>query len=370
MSNYEFIDESGAIPCNESQGCKFGLFTASGDQKRPVLNIWSEMCLAANTGGEHRKPIIFSKNGQAGVCDINELRNDYAFLKAAERIQTGQGLLEDEVTPKDRAPDVGCGEVCPANVSMPDAYGNMAVGAISNSFCKNYSIIDERADDEDISATYMRAIVMAESGFNASAISCVNETNQGCNIMNYTAKQICALAGDPQGCDSSKTCKTGEKVCAFGLAQCIEYPGKYYAEKGIALADQSMKYIAACGGYGYNPFSPGMSACCGAKKFRDYLNTAETWTNNNWAALNTCNSGAAEGEKGWMSYYLASFSYNGNKIDHLADFTLQLGTSTDTCIGDINYATFLANNVTNYSKRVMSFYEKAITTCDNSDCLN
>ena len=179
-----------------------------------------------------------------------------------------------------------------------------------------------------------------------------------------------------------------QKPCAYGIAQCIEYPGKYYADNGIALTDQRMQYIKGCGGYNYNPFDPGMSACCGAKKFGENLRGqygAENYIKNNWDYIKSSQEGGkcAEGmnsdEKGWAAYYLASNMYFGAEWAKINDFLLQ--PDYDNCCANSqqgacyqNYIEYLRARTTSlpapgnaYGAQVMSRFRAAVTTC-SSDC--
>jgi len=389
MSAYEFVDRTGPIPCNGVQGCDFGMLLANGSQKHPGLNSWADMCQEVNMRSMTRKPLIFSRNGQGYVCDTSELGYyDQALMYEAARIASSQGLMDGPVWAQMKVKNLGCGEVCPGNGSAmpkPSTYDGT-----SNSFdakhCSIYPVIDERADDLDISATYLRAEFEQESGFDPMAVSpCVDITlangqhNNKCNPMDYTMAQICELAGNPAGCKSSLACPAGKKPCAYGLAQCIEYPGKAYTpdnpygqvQGGIPGA------IAGCGGENYNPFDAGQSACCGAGKFATFLRdgsgtTTEKFVQNNWAELSKCQpDGMTEEERGWAAYYLASNRYLGATWNVLSEFVSQRD-SNGACTGTKHYIDYLRSNATKdddtkYGAQVMSRYRAAADKCD-SDC--
>jgi len=383
MSLYELVDRSGPIPCNGVQGCDFGLFDASDNQKHPQLNAWSDMCKEVNMESLARKPLIFSKNGQSGVCDPEGLRNDQALLHSATRIGSDQGLMMAEVVPAEKIKDLGCGETCPGDGSiMPkrSTYDSLDEYKFDIGHCGKFPQIDERADDADISATYMRAVFEQESGFDPLAFSyCVDNDNMNCNAEGYTAAQICELAGNPEGCKRDFTCPPGNKTCAYGLAQCIEYPGKAYTPEnqyGQVFDPETggiPKAIEGCGGEKYNPFDPGMSACCGVKKFSDYLRerqvSAEKWVNANWNQLSKCDGGMKPEEKEWAAYYLASNMYFGTDWNVIGYFNDQLGE----CIGTQHYIDYLrtVNAVpepgTEYGAQVMSRYRDAVLDC-KSEC--
>ena len=119
-----------------------------------------------------------------------------------------------------------------------------------------------------------------------------------------------------------------------------------------------------------------MSACCGAKKFRDYLTIAENFVKDHWSELTRCQPGGGlDEDRGWMAYYLASTEYNGNGYkSHLEDFKTQLDGTADppkTCSGILNFITYLRSLTTSpsYAAQVMSRYRTAVSSsvCD-SDC--
>jgi len=376
MSLYEFVDRSGPIPCNGVQGCDFGMLDVSGEQKHPELNAWSDMCREVNMESMARKPLIFSKNGQGTVCDPSELRNDQALMHSAIIVATDQGQMKGEVDIADKIKNLGCGETCPGSgdtMPNPSAYDSVAGYDFANEeHCSKFPLIDEFADNQDVSATYMRAIIEQESRFDQYAVSNISNSSTGCNNESYAIEEICEYAGvAPENCPAFNK---GGKPCAYGLAQCIEYPGQYYAEKGLGLPDA----IKDCGGEKYNPFDPGMSACCGAKKFGDFLRngegtTAEKWVNSHWAELSKCQPGGmVEDERGWAAYYIASNMYYGARWNMLSQFTTQRDSNGD-CTGTLHYITYLRSQAsgdppsTAYGAQVMSRYKAAAALCD-SDC--
>ena len=169
---------------------------------------------------------------------------------------------------------------------------------------------------------------------------------------------------------------SGQKPCAYGLAQCIEYPGQYYVANGLSLPDA---INGSCGGEKYNPFDPSMSACCGVKKFSTYLRDApdatEKWVKHYWPDLAppNCYGGMENGEQGWAAYYLASNRYFGTTWNRLTDFKNQRPCTGGS--GSYNhYIDYLRNNVTSssppgtsYGAQVMSRYRSAVSAC-GSDC--
>ncbi len=388
VSLYEFVDGSGPLPCNGVQGCTFGMLAADGSQKHPMLNSWAAACQEVNVNSDYRTPLIFSRNSYGGACEAQ--RNSQASLHAGQQINSNQAFSYDKVLATAKKANLGCGEVCPANTPMPSVYDSAGTGFGNKDHCTLYPMVDEYADDFDVSATYFRAIIEQESGFEPMAVSpCVNESSNSCNKENYTMAQICELAGNPAGCKASFACPTGEKPCAYGLAQCIEYPGKAYTDANpygkVVVQDPNgiPSAIAKCGGEKYNPFDPGQSACCGAGKFAGFLRdgdglTAEKWVNNNWAALApaNCQGGMADGEQNWAAYYIASNMYYGARWNMLSQFVDQRPCTGGS--GTYNhYIDYLRNAVaspnppgTSYGAQVMSRYKAAARKdmCD-SDCL-
>ncbi len=380
MSLYEFIDGSGPLPCSDKQGCDFGMLLADGSQKHPEINTWSDMCQEVNMRSDFRNPLIFSQNGQGGACEPEDIRNRQAQLHASERIQSGEGLSMEEVVPMPAINNLGCGEVCPGSgteMPNPDAYdsaeckgGNIC--SFASSHCKPHPMIDERADDADISATYMRAIIEQESGFDPLAISCVDVDNNNCNQQEKTAAEICEMAGNPPGCKIDACIGTNpqngkeQKPCAYGIAQCIEYPG------------ENDQFTKNCGGDEYNPFDPGMSVCCGAGKFAGFLRDGqlpmEKWVKDHWQELAPagCTGGMQDGEQGWAAYYLASNRYFGTNWNYIEEFKAQRPCTGGT--GAYNhYIAYLRSIIkepypgTNYGAQVMSRYRSAVLVC-GSDC--
>jgi hypothetical protein len=368
MGFYEFVDGSGSLPCNGVQGCDFGLVNAKGEQKHPQMNAWADMCQEIGTVGGYRVPLIFSRNSKGAVCD--KMRNPEPSLHAAARIGSEQGFSSTEAVPKAGGEKgMGCGEACPSDKPMPPVYDSTGHGS-GIGHCGIYPIIDERADDADLSASYMRAEFEQESLFDPWKVSC-NAAPCG-TPLGTTMEDICVAAGYPPDCQANtlygKTCPSDKPYfCAFGLAQCIEYPG------------QLDEFTKGCGGEKYNPFDPGMSACCGVNKFSYYLRDApdatEKWVKYYWNELSppNCYGAMQDGEQGWAAYYLASNRYFGTTWNRLTDFKNQRPCTGGT--GSYNhYIDYLRNNVTasappgtSYGAQVMSRFGAAVSAC-GSDC--
>ena len=378
MSTYEFVDNSGPLPCLPGEDCNFGMLYSNGTQKHPELNSWSDVCQEVNINSLARKPLMFSRNGQGMRCDLPSARfSDQALMYEASRIASGQGVLTGLVAQSTAVKNLGCGETCPGSGdTMPKpAIYDQAGTSFSPSNCTSYPLIDERADDFDISSTYLRAIIEQESGFDANAVSNASLSNLGCNNESMPIEKICEYAGiAPADCPAFNHPST-QKPCAYGLAQCIEYPGQYYARNGLPIPDA----IKGCGGANYNPFNPGDSACCGAWKFANFLRNnangnAEAFVNSNWAELSKCQpDGLTEDERGWAAYYIASNRYYGADSNVLSQFVSERDNG-GACHGSVkNYIEYLREYApspapgTAYGAQVMSRYSAAVTAC-KSDC--
>ncbi|GEM_PF-983954 len=384
MSFYEFVDGTGPLPCDpDVQGCNFGLFNADGTQKHPELNTWSHLCQYYGVE-EFRNPLVYSTNGFGQSCDFmqtNKMSNAISY-----EMNTQQGLKTDEVKPIDKEKKLNCGEVCPSEFPMHrqdvfDNTGNHFSSRDSDGngiadHCELYPTIEEKADDEDVSATYFRAMLEQESNFKQYAVSCKNPvTSKKCNVYKgpdpnhapyYSMAEICAMAGNPPDCPRNFKCPSGKKPCAFGVAQCIELPGEVN------------EFTRDCGGTSYYPFDPSMSVCCGINKLREALDRAEVFVANNWAELSKCTDGLDDKERGWTVYYLASNAYygagQGLQKGVLNTFVYERDKNSD-CDGEQNYIEYLKKTYppnkdgpnNEYGAQIMSRFLDAVEVCD-SDC--
>ena len=380
MSLYEFVDRSGPIPCNGIQGCDFGMLNVKGEQKHPELNTWSDMCQEVNVNSPERKPLFFSRNGQGGaLCDSPNVQNSQALIYSGAEIASDQGLMTGTVLPTLKIKDMGCGEACVSNVTMtkPGIYDSTGNYFTDTNQCKIHPLIDEFADNLDISATYMRATVKIESDFNQFAVSNASKANTGCNEKGYTIGQICELAGvAPSDCPEFNY-PEDQKPCAYGLTQCIDYPGKAYSKDTNPFLAPSeappvmRDYIKTCGAEKYNPFDAGMNACCGANVLGEALSKARAYVATYWSSIDTsvCPGGLAEAERHYAEYIIASNKYNGQAIPSIPAFITQRD-SPAACANETNYINYILRKAPNadlYGAKVMSAYVSAVETC-KSDC--
>ena len=378
VSFYELFDRAGPLPCNGTEGCDFGLLKADGSQKHPELNSWSGLCSEFGTVG-FRSPLVFSRNSYGSSCSF--MTNDRMLLRNPVELNTASGLQYSEVASLERGKGIppGCGEACISAEAMPDEDIYDATGkSFDKSHCSAYPKIDQAADDADISATYFKAIVEQESGFNPQAVKCVAEGSRACNTGRptsdadarnyYTVSELCQIAGiAPDKCPAD--CPAGQKPCGMGLSQCIDYPGKVYAQNGQSLPSA----VAACGAEGYNPFDPSMSICCGVKKFRSYLDEAGRYIKSGWSELSRCDNGMADADKPWAAYYLASNEYYGSEWQMGNNFRDKRDES-ESCGGEQNYIKYLRNRGpadqygpnNEYGAQVMSRYIAAADKCGSS----
>jgi len=380
FSLYEFTDGRGPLDCNGVQGCNFGLMGIWG-QKHPELNTWASDCQYFGTQ-QFRSALIFSRNGYGRQCEA--WRNTDIYNTLSTEINIPSSLLPS--SPVARSPRIkgaGCGEVCVSNNPIPDdaysndegvdIYDNVPGVSFPSYLCSEYGDkevypdIDEIADDEDISSNYLRALFQYNNPvFSETEITCVNATNMSCNPDNQSMSQICSMSGiDP--CPSECP-QSWQKPCAFGLAQCKEYPGAYYVNTGKSVPP----ILKECGGASYNPFNPTMSICCGTKKFKKALEQARQFLNDNWQTLSndSCMGGLQESDRGWAEYYIATMLYQNESFDlygDLANFVIQRDIdSGGQCVGDEHYIRY-TRQFSNYSAAVMTNYLSALSRCD-SDC--
>jgi hypothetical protein len=362
---YEFGDRGGSLPCNGIQGCDFGVTYMNGTQKHPEINTWSDLC--QKYGATSRSPLVFSRNAQGPACDFAQ---DWIMQRyVSQEVNSQRGLSAAEVGEAEPEKLFGCGALCVSETSLPNrgAYGVYGT-AFDESFCSAYPFMDDRADDFDVSQAYFRSIVAVESGFNHTAVSCVNDTNMACNPDNRTMAQICADSGNPASCPSDFTCGPGFKPCGFGLSQCTEYPGQYYSANGQEMPGT----IENCGAAAYNPFDPAQSVCCGTGKFSSFLSTARRFIYNNWGVLSACDNGLKGEDREWATYFLASAYYNAGTatVPRILNFTSQRDHGGQ-CTGEQNYINFLRNrgfrSYGSYASDVMSKYLAAVSKC-GIDC--
>ena len=375
VSFYEFVDGTGPLPCTQGEGCKFGLLNADGTQKHPQLNTWSTLCNTFGTVQVSRPPLIFSKNTFGYVCDIH--KGDQMYDYVSREVNSNLGLKNDPVHIEDPKPGYSCGEICPSDNAMPNpgAYDEVAGKVFSSAQnCEKFPEIDLKADDLDVSAIFFKAMIEKESGFDPAVVSCVEEGNMECNPYGYTIPKLCQFAGRPDNCahvlpqyGGGQACPSGMKPCAYGLAQCKDYPGGYYTSNYPTESfPQRTQFTADCGGNNYDPFNAGDSICCGLNVFRYDLEQAQTFLNPaHWAELSKCDNGLKEADRGWATYFIAASLYNGKNPGAVySDFLSQRGSD---CHGEQNFIRYLKSKGFDYAREVMTIYRSAVGVCD-SEC--
>ena len=372
VSFYQFTDGTGQLPCDSTkEGCNFGVLLANSSQKHPEMNIFSELCTAYGSQ-EYRNPIIFSSDGQGAECDM---MNTAAMAnKVSYQINSNTGFATTDVTPITKAPHAGCGEVCPSESKMSDANVYDSTGnQFSSARCKSVPAIDDYGDDLDFSAAYFRAIVEQESNFDSTAVSCA-PISANCNKYNLPLSEICRLAGIAPADCPNVACPSGQKVCAFGLSQLIDYPGQFYVENPQYSSEERKDVTGECGGKNYNPFDPSENVCAGMHLMRANLDSAVSFVEGNWGSFTQCDPSLPEGDKGWMEYYLASLNYYGcGYRSQLSAFTSQC-TSND---GKKNFIDYLRTKAPacnpapgyDYSAEIMSRFADLVDKCTNTDCV-
>ncbi|VVC01442.1 Uncharacterised protein [uncultured archaeon] len=384
VSFYEASDNSGPLNCTIGAGCQYGIFYANGSQKHPEINSWASYCNPF-ASQSFRSPLLFSRNGRGAVCDT--LASDEIMSSIENAVNSPRVLSYGNLTPQvspDPNLDFSCGEICPSESEMPrpEIYDNLAK-TFASGHCQLYPQIEELADDNDVSAIYMRAIFEEESAFDPFAVSC-SKTSNCANPSHLNASKICEMAGHASNCahvpgaywgDSAvhSECPSGWWPCAFGISQCISLPG-------------DSAYNTKCGGSDstYDPFDPAEGACCGTKLFSQNLIDARSFINTNWAELadegdgGPCDGGITSEERPWAEYFLASTYYGigaGQPLLAISKFTAQrdnVSTGGD-CTGKANYAEYLRNITATasidygYAAVPMSTYISAVDVC-GSDC--
>lgn len=395
ISFYEFTDGSGPLPCTNDEGCGFGFVEASEDpantqpiQKHPELNTWSSLCRYYGSLNEERSPLVFSRNSYGTSCDFAS--NTAMFRSVADEINTDKGLGYTEVVPTPKQEKLNCGEVCPSDSKMarPEIFDDTGSG-FPEINCEKVPSIDELGDDLEFSPMYFRAIIEQESSFRQYAVSCIGSGSSACNKRNLPLSEICRLSGiDPADCPANP-CSSGQKVCAYGMAQMIDYPGKFYDEHPEYASEERTEYTGECGGRSYNPFNVGDNTCAGLHHMRINLDKAENFVENNWGNLHAClPEGIEDNERGWATYYLATNMYYGSDAISNPEWNgflkqRDVDSGGDCCLGgtapdcEQNYIAYLRkrdpgtcgaapNN--EYAACIMSRFTELVTKCD-TECV-
>ncbi|MEM4554618.1 MAG: hypothetical protein QXT25_02100 [Candidatus Anstonellaceae archaeon] len=374
---YEFSDHSGPIPCdNRTKGCEFGFLDVFGNQKHPVLNSWSSLCQYFGTE-QFRSLLIFSRNGYGSVCDPGQLQNNKMFRAISLEINSPKQPSYSFVAPAPKQKYIRCGDICVSDVPLKDwTIFDNTNKQFDSSHCDIYSFIEEEADKKEISALFFRAIIEQESNFDKFAVSCISKDSPNCNTANLTVAEICRLAGMPDDCGRvpgtywndaqiHSECPPHMKPCAFGLAQCIAYPGAYYVQNNLAMPPEIRNCGKSKSGKDYNPFDPYDSVCCGTSLFKYMLDfhpsTGWSFVNRHWNSLTECTGGVKD-DKGWLAYLLAAETYYGHLPPSISSFLSQRDQN-GKCQGIQHYVDYMRSVGHVYSMDVMSRYLDAIEKC-------
>ncbi len=386
---YEFSDYSGPLSCNgKKQGCGYGLLTYNGSQKHPEINTWSSRCQYFGVE-QFRSPIIFSRNGYGSVCGPLQMENNRMFKATSIEFNTALGLNYSFVNKTERERYIRCGEICVSDLPLTDwqIFDNSPKG-FSSGHCDLYPLIDEQADKREVSALFFRSILTQESGFDPFAVSCRATPCLGSSY-NLRAPELCLLLGLPEDCahvpggywgDSQvhSDCPPQQSVCAIGMAQCIDYPGKYYVDMGMGIPEAIKNCGSSGDGTDYNPFNPADSACCGLNKLKANLDNptfgTRQWVDANWAELTKCEGGIKD-DPGWVAYYLAANMYYGSPSKGPFNAFLSQRDANGECSGEQHYINYLRTTYppnsqgpnADYAAHTISRYLDAIKEC-KSEC--
>ena len=282
-------------------------------QKHPELNTWSSLCRYYGSLNEARSPLVFSRNSYGTSCDFSS--NTAMFRAVADELNTDKGLSYAEVVPTPKQDGLNCGEVCPSDSKMarPEIFDETGSTFPDESKCYSVPAIDEIGDALEFSPMYFRAMIQQESSFRPNAVSCIDSGSTACNRFNQPISEICRLARVPDVDCPANPCPSGQKVCAFGIAQLIDYPGEYYDEHPENAWNERPAVVGECGGRSYNPFNVDDNVCAGLHLMRINLDDAENFVENNWGNLHAClPEGIEDNERGWATYYLATNMYYGS----------------------------------------------------------
>jgi len=374
-SPYTYLDGTAPLDCT-GDACNFGLMNSNGDKKEPQFSSWFSHCQYYTQEGVPSY-VSYSTNGLGNRCSYAD--NYKMFTRLIS--EAGDAYEPPDLNLQEAEVKIGCDSCISYNTSLPGNFGSRI--SVDEDFCTQYPLLDAVPDRFDVSPLLMRAIFAQESSFDACSISYVPPDTTACNNIGLTAEnlaqyatdagcpppssQMCVKinrphAGDPSGdctaCGSSEATSTLCKPCAFGIAQCIELPGREYAAGALPPV------LSQCGGENYNPFNPQESACCGSTKMYEFIKVARGIISNH-AQLRT----AADRE--WYEAYLALMSYHGGSARTISNVTYYYGggSADDSCYQSHKdtLIAYLFSCVDGYPKEVLGKYQGFVNAC-NTDC--
>ncbi len=312
-------------------GACSGSFTAP--KIEPRFTNYFGLCQAYYTGlGENISgvmPIVFSNGSQN--CNFAYNSNMFRFVNiSANEIKP---LINYEITQSD--PFFSC-VGCFGNGTGPRGI-NAASG--SSEYCTKYfPSIEIAADNWDMDPTLLRAVVWQESSFDHCAVSEVSSGSSGCNSLGLT--NITDPDSGSCGCGTFYA-NSGNKTCAYGLAQVIEYPITIYRDYGISIPDVARLCASNTTSDGYpdfNPFRPYDGPCAYAYKFMNInLPSARSLVISNLGNLGISDNNSIE----WHSVFLALYQMNGypstTESMWISSFGSQRSKNANDCGGNVTY---------------------------------
>lgn len=375
-SPYLFSDATAPLPC-KGNACNFGIAHANFSAKEPQFSSWFSNCQFYSQGNPSY--VSFSTNGQGYQCTFGD--NYKMFSKLVSEAGNAYSPQPLGLQPVDSK--VSCEACVSYNSSLPRNFGSAS--SQPREYCESYPQADIVPDRFDVPALLMRAIFSQESSFDACAVSFVPPSG-ACNpsgielssLGQYAGEASCTLPAqqcvktnpNPNANDQSSNCvacgssgasATPCKPCAYGLAQCIEYPGQLY----VSNRQEIPQALIQCGGETYNPFKPEDSACCGATKLYENLQNARHIVSL-YPQLRTSE------QKDWYTAYLALMSYHGGipRTSQAVATYFAGGRQGDTCYASHHdtLVAYLSSCVDYYPVEVLGKYQGLVNACGSADC--
>ena len=376
-SPYAYSDGTAPLPCAPgSDACNFGLTNADFTPKEPQFSSWFSGCQYYTQEGTPSY-VSFSTNGQGYQCTFGDNYKMFSRLIS----EAGDAYEPPTLSLQAQEIKIACDACVSYDTSLPSNFGSTS--SSPSEYCTHYPQADIVPDRFDVPHLLMRAIYSQESSFDACAVSFVPPSTSACNAQNlgisafsqYASDAGCTLPtgemcvktaasqnpSDPSEncvpCGSAGASSTRCKPCAFGLAQCIEYPGKEYAGSSLPAA------ITQCNGENYNPFNPSDSACCGATKMYDALQQARH-------IISLYPEIASSKDMEWYEAYLALMTYHGGqaRTSRAVATYFSDGTYEDRCVA-ASHPTLVSflRCVDSYPSSVLGKYQGLANACD-TDC--